>query len=425
MLTAFLGLSLLAYCGGMIIIDDTKNKICTSSELNFLKGKGVKCSKNVQISVQQSNEHVLMVAPSGAGKSRKFIMPNINTLENCTIICTDPSGEIERTCKTDKKVYVLNPFSKNSIGYNPLENCKNEFEVRKLAKTILKNGAVQNEKSNGNQQEWIEMATPLLTAYMLYNYYTKAYQFNDMIQNLCTSPLMSKSKISILDEIMASDVDSAKLELMSFMQVSGAMQTLSSIRAVLNSCLQVFFDDNLETIFSGKNLDLNKLRKEESIVYIQIPERHSEYYAPLTATFMTQLFDSLIDNDGLQVYMLFDEFTNIGHINSMTKILSTCRKRNISIVAAIQSITQLQRVYGDIDGKEINELFKTCLVCGGLRDSAEYISNILGVTTIGDKTKTTKQLMTADEIRRINKDDVLIICNNKRPVLDKMLEMVL
>lgn len=424
LLTTLLGLSFIGVCGLMFINDSTNNKICSSNELKNIKGDGIKCSKNVQISVNQSNEHVLMIAPSGVGKSRNFMMPNINGLDNCTIICTDPSGEIEKTCQTNKKTYIFNPFSKNSVGYNPLENCKNEFEVRKLAKIILKNGSVSTDKSNGNQQEWIEMATPLLTAYMLYNYHTKSYKFNDMIQSLCTSPIMAKKQVSILDEIMGSDIDSAKLELMSFLQVMNAQQTLSSIRAVLNSCLQVFFDENLDNVFSKPNLDLNKLRKEESILYIQIPERHAEYYSPLTATLMTQLFDSLIDNDGLQVYMLFDEFTNIGYIDSMTKILSTCRKRRISIVAAIQSIIQLKRVYGEIDGTEIQELFKTILVGNGLKDSAEYISNILGIVTVGEKTKTTKQLMTADEIRRLNKDEMLIICNNKRPVLDKMLEMV-
>jgi type IV secretory pathway TraG/TraD family ATPase VirD4 len=67
-------------------------------------------------------------------------------------------------------------------------------------------------------------------------------------------------------------------------------------------------------------------------------------------------------------------------------------------------------------------LFKTILVTGGLRESAEYISNIIG--TIEEKeTKQNKPLMTPDEVRRLDRDEMLIICNNKRPVKDYMLDI--
>jgi hypothetical protein len=32
--------------------------------------------------------------------------------------------------------------------------------------------------------------------------------------------------------------------------------------------------------------------------------------------------------------------------------------------------------------------------------------------------------MSADEIRRMDKNDMLIICDNKRPVIDKMMDIV-
>jgi len=172
-------------------------------------------------------------------------------------------------------------------------------------------------------------------------------------------------------------------------------------------------------------LDFKKLRQEESILYIQIPERHAEYFAPLTATLMSQLIDTLLDNNGLQIYMLFDEFCNIGIIPDMTKLLSTARKHSLSIVAAIQSLTQLFRVYGEVEGKELQELFKTLLISSSLKDSCEYISNLLGSQDkrIDGKIKT-EPLMSADEIRRMSKDEILIICNNKRPVKDRMIDFV-
>jgi type IV secretory pathway TraG/TraD family ATPase VirD4 len=404
------------------------NKICSFSELSDFEGDGVKLSKNIRLSTKQSNEHVLMIAPSGLGKTRKFIMPNIKALNNCSIVCTDPSGEIEKTCKTDKQTFVLSPFNEKTIGYDPIKLCNSEFEVKKIASVILKNGMIE-DNGNNRQEEFLQMAAPLLTAYMLYNYYMRKYNFGELIQNICTMPILpfkNKEIPSIYGEIMDSDVESAKTELKMFLQVMGSPETLSSIRIVMNSCLQSLLDQRILNIFKKPCIDIKKIRKEESIIYIQVPERHCNYYAPLTATFLTQLLDSLLENDGLQTYLLFDEFTNIGKIPNMCQLLSTARKRKISIIAAIQSLTQLYRVYGEIQGNELRELFKSIIVGAGLKDSAEYISQMLGnKQTKKNETFITEPLMTPDEIRRMKNDKILIICNNKRPVIDELLDLVI
>lgn len=423
---------------GMINHKDNENKMCTASELKYLSGEGVSLSKNIRLSIKQSNNHTLMIAPCESGKSRRFNMPNVNKLKNCSIVCTDPSGEIERTCKPNKKKYILNPFSENTIGYDPLLNCRSEFEVRKIANVILINGmnAYGDKSGKSNQQDWVGMATPLLTSYMLMNYSTNKYNFAELIKNICIMPIVSKIvkdedgniiKISqsIEYEIRQSKVESAITEFESFLQVMGAMQTLSSIRIVMNTCLQLFHDDNVKKILNRPNFDIAKLRREESIVYIQIPEHHADYFSPLTATFLTQLFDYALENDGLQIYCFFDEFTNNGIIPSIAKLLSTARKHNISINAAIQSLNQLYTLYGELQAKELNELFQTLLICGGLRDSAEYISTLIGITDVVENNVTQRvQLMTSDEIRRLDNNKVLIICKNKRPVVDEMLAIV-
>lgn len=418
MLTTLLCGMFVACMAGIVATTPDDKKLNSHTELKDIKGEGVTVSKNVQLSVNQCNEHILMVAPSGSGKSRRFIMPNVNTLKNCSIVVTDPSGEIQKSCNPDKFEYVFNPFSSTSIGYDPLRCCRNEFEVRKMAKVILTNG--MSKSDNGHQQEWVDMATPLLSAYMLANYYTHKYTFDELIRNICTAnilPTKKRPNESILHEILESGSESARTEFDSFLQVIGASQTLSSIRIVMNTCLQVFMDPVVKQLFHKPLFDFNKLRHSDAILYIQIPERHSEYFSPLTATFLTQMIDYLLDSSGNQIYMMLDEFTNIGKIPDMCKLLATARKHKLSIIAAIQSLTQLYRVYGDVDGKELHELFKTILICSGLRDSAEYISKIIG-TKKSDGSIT--PIMTEDEIRTMSKDEVIVICDNKKPVMDKL-----
>jgi type IV secretion system protein VirD4 len=310
-------------------------------------------------------------------------------------------------------------------------NCKSEFEVRKIANVILLNGmnAYGGKDSKSNQMDWVGMATPLLTSYMLMNYHLKKYSFTDMIKNICTKPIVpvkDESIVSIYQEIMESNVQSAIDEYHSFLQVMGAIQTLRSIRTVMNTCLQLFFDSNVKKICNRQSIDFGKIRTEESIVYIQIPEHYSDYFSPLVATFLTQIYDYILEHDGLQVYSLNDEFCNNGIIPNINKLLSTARKHDLSIIAAIQSLTQLYTLYGELLGKELSELFKTVLICGGLKESAEYVSDhLLGTIELLENNMTqTKPLMTSDEVRRLDKNKVLIICNNKRPVIDEMLDIV-
>jgi type IV secretion system protein VirD4 len=430
-----LGIGLVAYSGyGLYQYFDTENKICTHTELNALMGDGIQASKHVRLSIKTSNLGLLEVCPSGYGKSRGFVMPNINSLKNCSIICTDPSGEIASTCKTDKKVYIINPFSDNSYGINFLKNCKNEFEVRKMVNIILINGMnankTQDNKNGGDQQEWVNMSIPLVTAYMLFNYYTEKYSFYEMIKNLRTKPIFpckDESIISIYDEIQDSGIESAITELDAFIQGMNAIQTISSIRTVLNTCLTVFNDTNLKVIFDKPSIDIAKIREEESIIYIQIPEIHADYFSPFSATLITQLFDILIEKkEGLQVFCLFDEFCNIGILPNLDKLLSICRKRHISISACTQNLNQIYSLYGELKGKSINELFQTLIVCAGLRESSKEISEILGTKKQRDKNGNVSkiELMTPEQIREMESDKVIIICKNKRPVIDKMLDIV-
>lgn len=420
------------FCIGVALIGYTvcdllktkDNKVCSPSELAEFMGDGIRLSKSIRITEKLSNDHILCVEPCGQGKSTRFIAPNIAELEksDCTIIVTDPSGELEKMVKTNKKKYIFNPFRKDTIGCDFLQNCQNEFEVEKIAKIIMTNGNDAARKGVvTDHQNWIQMAIPLLSSYLLYSYYSRRHSFNQSIENICI-----KSMDYIYHEIMGDEYSSPKRKLKSFLQVSGSPQTLSSIRNSLNTSLQVFLDSNVRRMFNKESLDLSRLRQEPSIVFIQIPETHADYFATISATFMSQLFDSFLANEGLQVYMLFDEFCNIGCLGTdMPRLLSTVRKHNISIVAAIQSISQLFRTYGEIEGKELRELFKTIMCSASLKESAEYVSNLLGTKSVyQDKTHKTESLMSPDEIRRMDNDELLIICNNKRPVRDRMIQPI-
>ena len=400
-----------------------KVKLSGWRELKPLTGDGVVISENVRLSPHFSNEHILICAPSGMKKTRGVIMPTAKSITESTLIITDPACEIEKECKgIHKNVLIFNPYSNNSIGYDPLKNCRTISEVKKIAEVILANGSTssQNKTSSGDLQEWLDKAAPLLKSYMIWNWKLEKYSFDELIVRI-----VSGTMSSIHREIMNSNVEEAKIEFMSFAQVASANVTLSCIRSVLNTAVQLFIDPSVQKLFRKRSIIFDKLRDKSTVVFIQIPEKDADFYAPLTATFISQMLDRLIEKEsGVQTYLLLDELCNIGFIPGLCRLLSTARKRGVSITGAIQSLSQLERVYGDISGKELKELFKTIVAMGGLKDSAEYFSSLLGnKEVIKDKVRHTEPVMTADEIRRLPSDKCLMICHNRQPVIDNIYEL--
>ena len=92
-----------------------------------------------RLSADASFRNVAVVATTGAGKTASFILPNLLSLDNASIVATDPSGTLyERTSgdliRRGYKVYQLNPLDlMASIGFNPLSLANTNAEMQEIA----------------------------------------------------------------------------------------------------------------------------------------------------------------------------------------------------------------------------------------------------------------------------------------------------
>jgi len=86
--------------------------------------------KSKRLSLEESLKHLLLVAPTGTGKTTKFVIPNVLTLaggEN-SVIVTDPSGEIfsQTSGYMQSKGFKVLKFDptdpEHSIYFNPLSH---------------------------------------------------------------------------------------------------------------------------------------------------------------------------------------------------------------------------------------------------------------------------------------------------------------
>lgn len=445
--------------------------------VNVKKGGGYTLSKGVRLSAAKSYEHVAIIGPTGAGKSTSFFIPCLCDADGThSFVVTDPKGELCRKCGPYLKsigmdVVKLDPLNMNGGSdylYNPLLIAEDFTQIRELAQLILVNGAKTVEiqmggGGGGDQATWINMATPLLAAALAYSKkFGTRKSINEAI-DICLSIGDKKADLDKAEQLFKEDTIAHKNFLI-FKSAGGSEKTLSSIKSVLTSNIQLFLDEKVEAFVrtpskidkaTGKKVvDYNKmfdpraLREKPTALFVCVPETKSDYMAPLMSVFYSQLLTSnmnYFDNEKYKtpVLYLLDEFANIGVIPLIATIAATARSRKLGLSIGIQGVDQLDRNYGRENAQNLLNNLKSKVIYSGLSgDNAKYVSELCGVTTIevsstsiskgsggdfvsnmfGSKqtSKNTQQrvLYTEDEIRRLPDDKVLIIAHNRNCVLD-------
>lgn len=432
----------------------------TISELKSLKGKdGFVVSKNFRLSLDKSFEHLAIIGPTGSGKSSSFFIPNLLDLNGeVSVMVTDPKGEmhnktsayLESLGYTIIKLSPLEPQYTDRY-YNPLLIANDANEIREIAQMILANGGKSIEMMSGSSSggaEWVSMAVPLLTAALCYvREKGKEKTVEEALRLILTDSLEQLSA-------KMETVPAANRSFLLFKASAESEKTMSSIKTVLTNNAQIFTDENVieftktpfvRNAYGEKTIDKTKifnpkiLRQKPTVVFVCVPEIKSTYAMPIMSVFYSQVLEKCMTNDGCPILFFLDEFANIGIIPSISNIVATARSRGIGISLGLQGVEQLIRNYGKENAMDILNNLKTKVVYSGLTgDSAEYISNLAGVTTVESTSYSTQQgdlfsslgggnrskqgisrnLYMPDEIRRMDEDKVLIIAHDKNPVKD-------
>ncbi|OZM56258.1 hypothetical protein CIB95_12605 [Lottiidibacillus patelloidae] len=404
---------------------------------------GLIIGSTLRLSERKSFEHAVCVGPTGSGKTASYFIPNLLSLPNASCIVSDPKGEIFKTTAATniaqgKRVLVFSPYHENTMRYNPLSLCRNVTEIRELAQMILTNGNKAVEAMTGGVSggaEWINMATPLLTAGLLF-----VRSLEPPKNTISTAmDLLVENEIETLRVLFKGESKEAKKQFNIFMQAAESEKTASSIRTVLASCAQLFVDPTVVNATSYNELNPKYFSESPTVLYVIVPEHKSATLAPLMAPFYTQLMAHLVERKSkVPVYFFLDEFANIGIIPNIDTALATFRSRKISISIGIQSINQLISNYGKEKAHTILDNLKTKFVFPGLSvDSAKYFSELFGQkeivsisrslalsenSNIGINSNPQKRdLLTPDEIRRLDDETLVAVVDNLNPYIDKQI----
>lgn len=334
--------------------------------------------------------NITVIGGSGSGKTAGIVKPTVMCFSGRFFV-TDTKGDISKFYElayehyiVDTPAIVFDLEDPSSIGYDPFHHLRDDGDQNLISNVIELAYCLFPEKLGVVDPFWRNMARNILAAAILY-YFKLGTSFSDTILLLfCTS----LEKLN--DEIRQSQNESAKLLLGDLSNMDPKVK--AGLEAELKSELINFAADPYIThAFRGNNEGAECFTWDDlqySNIFLRVPENRLTQWGPAIKLLYTQLFRYLMrrpdkysqeGRKNVPILLLMDEFAQYGRIPHMTQAISTLRSRNVNICIMIQSIAQLDAIYG-VDERKIildNCSFKAILQVND-PESQSYLSNLIG-----------------------------------------------
>lgn len=432
---------------------DKKGGLATLDDLKHLtKSKdGIQLSKNIFLSAKELFEHLLILGPTGSGKSSSIFISNLLQKESflnsqSSLIVTDPKSEIYNITSTfqrklGRKIKVFSPYQEaNSIHYNPLDFCKDKTDVITLARDVLSTGAKAMEMrngggGNGKDTVWINMATPLFSSVLLYVYKLKR-PYNTISNALRI--IIEKEDEDLEKMLLESGDEDIILQYKMYKKSATSPATAGSIQVTLTTNVQSFLTPAIEKITSYSDFKFEDLRNQRTILYMIYDTEKSSDLAPLTSIFFTQLFNAcknLNDDKHYPVFALLDELANIGAIPRFDMYVSVLRSYRIGLICGLQDKTQLKTIYGNHSETIFNNLKSLALFSGEkCYETLRAVSSLCGekdvmnITTSNNnkgnssnsRSYKKEPVFAIADLKNLNENEIFIMLKSQKPILDQM-----
>lgn len=334
--------------------------------------------------------NILVIGGTGTGKSASIAIPTLKSWGG-TIVAIDIKGELKTyydtidSPKRPMKVLNLNRMHGTFPGYDPfyllhedgVENLNQN--ARELAQSIIP------LPHNVREPFWIVSAQNILTGAILY-YFDIGASFNETISSILTTPIEE-----IIKEIVNSGNLSAKMYVTQFLSIKDFSDNkmLLSICAEMNNKLMVFATDaQIRKAFTPTDDSIKWADINTNNIIISLAEDKLGQWDGAITLLLTQLIRALErrnekyceEGKDLQpILLLLDEFPRLGKMDFFVQALATLRSKGVTICLVIQSIAQLDVIYGKDTRRIIVDNCQYKAILGATdADTQRYLSDLVG-----------------------------------------------
>lgn len=420
------------------------------------KAKFLESSNNAIVVGRMDNKYLyfsgqqfcLLAAPTRSGKGVGIVIPNLLSYQGSMVVLDIKQENFELTsgfrAKYGQEIYLFNPFAEDmrTHRWNPLTYISSDpkFRVSDLM-SIAAMLYPMGEGSNGNERFWMSQAQNVFMAFALYLLDQRAWLRSTGTQEEVLPPCTMGALYRLSAGGNGGDLKEffQGLSQKNFVSeacktafsglLSQAEETFSNIMASFKEPLNAWINPVLDAATSADDFLLTDVRRRKMTIYIGIQPNKLAESRLIVNLFFSQLINQNTkelpqNNPELkhQCLLLMDEFTSIGKVEIIAKSVSYMAGYNIRLLPIIQSLAQLDAVYGREASRTLvtNHALQILYTPREQQDANDY-SEMLGYTTVKKQTRThgeqsstseseeQRRLMLPQELKAMSADQEIFI----------------
>lgn len=368
-----------------------KSLLLQENTPGFFFGKNRDSSEDFYVGKkQESDGHILVVGGSGSGKSSGIAMPTMYTWRGPMCV-TDINGELsDHYRKLYEQGDVTRPYIRfdpddfEGPSYDPLQLLIQDGEenlVSNVQELVL---ALLPVHPGDTQPFWAETERAVLEAAILY-YFPLGLSFSEII-----AQVMAMTMMELCTELAKSEDIRIKYLLGEMAEMKAKM--IACVDRGLRNKLMLFATDPFIShalrgeregakYFSWEDLD-------DYNIFLSIPENRICQWGSMIILILRQLIQYLERRPNKhseqgeymdQILLLLDEFPRFGRLEMIADSITTLRNKKVTVSLLIQSLAQLDKIYGEHDRRIICENCQNKVILQACdAETQEYISRIIG-----------------------------------------------
>jgi len=304
--------------------------------------------------------HILVGGSTGTGKSvviRGLVYSGL--LRRDRFVICDPNGDLV------SKFYregdrILNPYDTRSEGWSFYNEIRNDYDYKRYALSIVPRG------KSAEEEEWCSFGRLLLAECAK----KLAMNGNPSVRDLfhwCTI-----AEPAVLKDFLA---DTAAESLF-----VGADKALASARFILADKLPEHLEMPTGTFSIRRFLEDD----QNGNLFLTWREDMAVSLRPLISAWVDVVCTSILslpENNNRRIWLSLDELASLEKLASLQDFLTKGRKHGGRAIAGLQTVSQLDDLYGTKEAQTLRACFRSLVVLGGANsdpETAEEMSKAVG-----------------------------------------------